>query len=63
VRLYLAVLEGDSPMSATPIFATEDKALIRAVAEALSRRMEDRDGAVDRILAMTGTSTTGGKDV
>ena len=39
MKLFLAVLEGPNPKDATPIFATEDPELIRAVADALSLRM------------------------
>jgi len=39
MRLFLAVLEGPGPREAVPIFATEDRELIRAVAEALGRRL------------------------
>jgi hypothetical protein len=58
MRLYLAVLEGPSPKDATPIFATEDRELIRAVAKALARRLEG-DSAITRILDLTDGSSDG----
>ena len=38
-RLFLSILEGESPGTARPLFASSDAGLIRAVAEQLSVRM------------------------
>ena len=52
MRLFLAVLEGPNPREAVPVFATEDRTLISAVAQALARRLEG-DSAVASILALS----------
>ena len=39
VRMWLSVLEGTSPQTAVPIFATEDLEIVQAVGKALSERM------------------------
>ena len=52
MRLYLTVLEGPTPKQAVPVFATEDRELIRSVARALARRLEG-DPAIARILDLT----------
>ena len=57
MRLFLAVLEGPNPKDATPIFATEDPELIRAVAAALSRRMGGDAAAAILRQAATGEAT------
>lgn len=38
-RLYLTILRGPSPSEATPVVATEDEEIIRAVGRALGVRL------------------------
>jgi hypothetical protein len=38
-RLFVAVLEGDSPQTARPIMASEDAAIVRVVARELAKRL------------------------
>jgi hypothetical protein len=38
-RLFLTILEGDSPQTARPLMASEDPAIVRAVARELARRL------------------------
>ena len=48
MRLFLTVLEGRTPSEAEPIFATEDRHLIRLVASSINRRLDPdlaREGA------------------
>lgn len=39
--LYVSVLEGDTPENTRSIFTTRDPDILRAVAEAVSRKIED----------------------
>jgi hypothetical protein len=38
-RLFLTILEGDSPQTARPLLASEDPAIVRAVARELAKRL------------------------
>jgi hypothetical protein len=38
-RLFLSILRGPNPHWTRPVFATEDPAIIRAVARALARQL------------------------
>ena len=58
MRLFLTVLQGLTPKDAIPVFATEDPELIRSVARALARRLED-DPAITQILDLTEGSFDG----
>lgn len=49
-RLFLTILRGTSPRDARPVVATEDQALIRAVARALNRRLDVGESEHDETL-------------
>jgi hypothetical protein len=52
MRLFLAILEGRSPKDAVPLLASEDRELIRTVAEALASRLGADQPNVSRILRL-----------
>jgi hypothetical protein len=52
--LYLTIVEGDDPESATPILGTADVEVIRGVADLLRRRLGGREPAPLRRLRPDG---------
>lgn len=43
MRLFVSILEGDSPQNARPLLASEDARLVRAVAREINRRLGCQD--------------------
>ncbi len=63
MRLFLAVLEGPNPQDAVPVFATEDRDLIRAVGQALATRLElGEHPGVARIMELSRRGWEGNND-
>jgi hypothetical protein len=43
MRLFVSILEGDSPQNARPLLASEDARLVRVVAREINRRLGCQD--------------------
>ncbi len=54
--LFLAIFEGPTPQEGVPILATEDEELVKAVAQALARRL-GADHGVTQLLRLSNRGT------
>lgn len=48
MAVYLEIIEGESPEAARPVLVTRDPEILRAVADALHRRVASTDDARTR---------------